>query len=190
MQTQFPNLISFQGKGNVLYQTPFTWGFFAINFFLGVLLIILNASQKRELLLDFGAMYSPLIVSGEYLRLLSAMFLHAGFVHLLFNLIGLVIFGRINERLFGRVKFFWLYVLTGISASSTSYLFNDVGISIGASGAIFGMMGAMISFFVINRRLFGKDGLNTLYGVIVLSIINLWFGATTVSYTHLRAHET
>ena len=103
MQTQFPNLISFQGKGNVLYQTPFTWGFFAINFFLGVLLIILNASQKRELLLDFGAMYSPLIVSGEYWRLLSAMFLHAGFIHLLFNLIGLVIFGRINERLFGRV---------------------------------------------------------------------------------------
>ena len=178
MQTQFPNLISFQGKGNVLYQTPFTWGFFAINFLLGVLLIILNASQKRELLLDFGAMYSPLIVSGEYWRLLTAMFLHAGFIHLLFNLIGLVIFGRINERLFGRVKFFGLYVLTGISASSTSYLFNDVGISIGASGAIFGMMGAMISFFVINRRLFGRDGLNTLYGVIILSIINLWFGAT------------
>lgn len=176
MQTQFPNIISF--KGNIFFQTPFTWGLFAINLLFGALLIFLDASQNRELLLDFGAMYSPLIVSGEYWRLLSAMFLHAGFLHLLFNLIGIIIFGRINERLFGRINFFLLYVLTGISASSTSYVFNDVGISVGASGAIFGMMGAMISFFAINRKIFGKDGLNTLYGVIILSIINLWFGTT------------
>ena len=176
MQTQFPNIISF--KGNILLQTPFTWGLFVINLLIGAVLIILDASQNRELLLSFGAMYSPLIVSGEYWRLFTAMFLHVGFLHLLFNLIGIIIFGRINERLFGRANFFILYILTGISASSTSYVLNDVAISIGASGAIFGMMGAMISFFAINRRFFGRDGLNTLYGVIVLSIINLWFGTT------------
>ena len=92
-------------------------------------------------LLRLGAKVNALIGLGEYWRLLSAMFLHADLMHLIFNMMALYILGKDIERFFGKKKFLAIYFLSGLVGSAASYLLVE-NISVGASGAIFGLMGA------------------------------------------------
>jgi rhomboid protease GluP len=127
-------------------------------------------------LLRFGAMFGPLIATGEYWRLFTAMFLHVGVTHLAVNSIGLFILGVHVERLFGHYRFAAIYLLAGLSGSVASFAFNSVGIAAGASGAIFGVLGALVAFFVVRRNMMGEMGRQTLTGLLVLLAINLFFG--------------
>ena len=125
-------------------------------------------------------MESWLIASGEYWRLFSAMFLHSGLIHLGFNVIGLLIFGHQIERLYGYARFFVIYILAGLAGSITSYAFNlssaPHAIGVGASGAVFGILGALVAFFLSNRNLLGKMGRQTLIGLLLLAAVNLAVG--------------
>lgn len=125
-------------------------------------------------------MESWLIASGEYWRLFSAMFLHSGLIHLGFNVIGLLIFGHQIERLYGYARFFVIYILAGLAGSITSYAFNlssaPHAIGVGASGAVFGILGALVAFFLSNRNLMGEMGRQTLIGLLALAAINLAVG--------------
>jgi membrane associated rhomboid family serine protease len=88
---------------------------------------------------------------GEWWRLLTAAFLHGGILHLLFNMYALYLFGPQLEAAFGHVRFAVLYVLSALGGSAVSYLFaNPVQPSLGASGAVFGILGATL---VVSRRL-------------------------------------
>ena len=128
------------------------------------------------MLLRFGAMYGPLIATGEYWRLFTAMFLHVGLTHLAINSVGLLILGMHVERLFGHYRFAAIYVLAGLFGSVASFAFNSIGIAAGASGAIFGVFGALVAFFVVRRNMMGEMGRQTLTGLMVLLAINLFFG--------------
>ena len=130
-------------------------------------------------MLRFGAMYGPFIANGEYWRLFTAMFLHVGLTHLAVNSIGLFILGVQVERLFGHYRFAAIYVLAGLSGSVASFAFNSIGIAAGASGAIFGVLGALVAFFVVRRNMMGEMGRQTLTGLLVLVAINLFFGLAT-----------
>jgi rhomboid protease GluP len=104
-----------------------------------------------QLLLEWGVNFGPFTQGGQPWRLLTAMFLHFGALHLLFNMWALVSLGRLVERLYGSGHFLLLYVMSGLAGLTLSTLLNPVGYGLGASGAVFGALGA-IPAFVLNAR--------------------------------------
>src|SRR5204862_4637739 len=97
------------------------------------------------------AMAPVLVADGEYYRLLTAAFLHAGLLHIAFNMGALYLFGPALERALGRGRFLALYLAAALGGSVASYLFSSrAALSVGASGAIFGVYGAT---FFVGRRL-------------------------------------
>jgi membrane associated rhomboid family serine protease len=97
-----------------------------------------------RVLVRLGAKYGPLMVRGEWWRLVTATFLHAGLLHIGFNLWCLVDLGPEVESLFSIQKFIVLYLVTGIFGFIVSFFWSPFGISIGASGAIVGLIGILI----------------------------------------------
>ncbi len=156
-----------------------TWALVAANLLIWLVMEATGSSQDPEVLLDFGAMFGPYIADGQYWRLFTAMFLHVGFMHLLFNSIGLLLFGGVVERLYGHVRFAATYLLAGLAGTVASYLLNDIMVGAGASGAIFGVMGAFAAFFVSSRHALGDTARQSLSGIGVLLAINLFFGFAT-----------
>lgn len=151
----------------------------AVNAVLWLLMTVAGGSTNPDVLLRFGAMFGPYIAAGEYWRLFTAMFLHVGILHLLLNSFGLLIFGRMLERLFGHTRFFTVYVISGLAGSTTSFMFNAAAVGAGASGAIFGILGALAAFFAARRDILGAVGRQNLYGILLLAGINLFIGLTT-----------
>lgn len=99
-------------------------------------------------LLDLGALFPPAIALGhQYWRLLTPMFLHAGLIHLAFNSYALYLFGFLVEDAYGKVQFTTIYFIAGFLASVTSFAFGPpIAVGVGASGAIFGLLGAWVVF--------------------------------------------
>jgi membrane associated rhomboid family serine protease len=115
-------------------------------------------SQQR--LFDLGAMFPPAIaVLGQYWRLFTSMFLHAGLLHIAFNAYALWLFGRLVEDNFGRTRFLVIYFLSGFLAGTASYAFGPCSplegcpVGVGASGAIFGVFGAFMAYNYRRRHL-------------------------------------
>lgn len=156
-----------------------------INVFLFVLMVFYQPGFSTELSIDtlvtFGAKYNMKIADGEYFRLLTAMFLHANLMHIVFNSLALRALGRDVEVFFGKAKFLIIYFVAGIIGSLGSYMFNDA-IGVGASGAIFGLLGANLYLMTINptlyKKIYGNDmlvllGINLVYGLMNPSIDNV-----------------
>ncbi|MEX2103787.1 MAG: rhomboid family intramembrane serine protease, partial [Bacilli bacterium] len=127
-----------------------------------------------------GAKYNPLIQDEQYWRLLTPIFLHIGFPHLLFNSMALYFIGPAVERIYGGFRFIFIFLLAGVMGSLASFAFTP-NLSAGASGAIFGCFGALLFFGQKHRALFfqtmGKDilfflGLNLMLGFIFPGIDN------------------
>lgn len=109
------------------------------------------------------------VADGEVYRLLTSAFLHGGIFHLLLNMYALFLFGPPLEAALGRLRFAALYLVSALGGSALSYAFAAPNQpSLGASGAVFGLLGA---FLVVNRKL-GRDS----SGVIVLLAINFAYG--------------
>jgi rhomboid protease GluP len=107
-------------------------------------------SPDNESLLNWGANFRPLILEGEWWRLISNFFLHIGILHLLFNMYALIYIGLLLEPRLGRAKFLTAYFATGVAASLTSLFWHVNTISAGASGAIFGMYGVFLALLTTN----------------------------------------
>lgn len=129
-------------------------------------------------LVHLGAIYSggalgPGIVQGQYWRLVSGMFLHAGLTHLALNMYALYLFGFLIEHTFGRIRFIGLYFLCGVMASVTSFAFGPPGVpGVGASGAIFGLLGAWVAFNYRRRGMrFNRAQLQWAIMLIVLNLV-------------------
>ncbi len=112
---------------------------------------------------------------GQYWRLLTATFLHGGIIHLLVNGLGIYVIGRQTEYVYGTGRFVAVYFVSGLSGSVLSYAFNAAP-AVGASGALFGIVGALSVFFYTTRNLLGEFSRSQLQGMIVLVVINLFFG--------------
>ncbi|HMV09400.1 MAG TPA: rhomboid family intramembrane serine protease [Cyclobacteriaceae bacterium] len=105
-------------------------------------------SFKTVDLLNWGANYGPLTKGGDWWRLLTNVFLHGGLMHVLMNTFGLLFVGVFIEPLLGKAKFIMVYLLTGILASVASIAWYEATVSIGASGAIFGLYGLFLAFML------------------------------------------
>ena len=96
-------------------------------------------------LIEVGAKYTPLLLDGEWWRLVTTMFIHIGFLHLMMNSLALYFLGTLVERMYGSLRFFGIYVVAGITGSIVS-IWTNLSIGAGASGAIFGLFGALLYF--------------------------------------------
>jgi len=106
---------------------------------------------RPEQYLVFGANFAPLTTAGEWWRLFASTFVHFGIVHLAFTMWALWDSGRLAERLFGPAAFAALYVFAGLAGSSASMFWNQETISGGASGAVFGVFGALLAYMTVER---------------------------------------
>ncbi|MGE8204512.1 rhomboid family intramembrane serine protease [Heyndrickxia sp. NPDC080065] len=150
----------------------FSYVFLAIQIAMFIVLEMTGGSTNSENLIRFGAKFNPLILDGEWWRFITPIFLHIGILHLLMNSLALYYLGPTVERIFGRMRFVWIYLFSGFSGSLASFLFSS-HLSAGASGAIFGCFGALLYIGATNPKLFFRTmGKN----VIVVIIINLVFG--------------
>lgn len=152
-----------------------TWVFMAINILVWVAVTIVGSSQDPETLIRFGAKVNALIVAGEYWRFITPIFVHSGLLHLVFNLYALYAIGADVERLFGHVPFAALYLISGFGGVLASFAFNN-RLSVGASGAIFGLVGALGTYFARHRQAFGQAGRRQLLNIIAITAYNLVFG--------------
>lgn len=116
-----------------------------------------GSSQDAEYMLCMGAVYEPYVIQNhEWYRLISHFFLHFGFSHLANNMMSLLILGYSVELSMGKVRYIILYFMSGILAGITSILYNvyigQESISCGASGAIYGLMGALLVLLIVGNR--------------------------------------
>ncbi len=138
-----------------------------------IMFLITGMGNDTGVLIKYGANLDVLVKNGEYYRLLTSMFLHSGLLHLFFNMYALYIIGPQVESFFGKTKYLIIYLLSGISGSLLSVAFNVNTVSVGASGAIFGLFGALLYFGYNYRGYLGNVIKSQILPVV---IINLIFG--------------
>lgn len=154
-----------------------------INVVVFIILEIMGQTENVVFMMEHGAMYPPYISErGEYWRLFTATFMHFGFGHLLNNMVMLVAAGRILERALGKIKYLILYLAAGVGGCVLSYWQmmqnGDYGVSAGASGSIFGIIGALAWVVIINK---GKYETLTGKGMIGMIILSLYYGVSTAN---------
>ena len=147
----------------------------------------LAASENDQVLRRLGAKANDLILQGDYWRLITAMFLHAGLLHIAFNGYALLIFGQQVERFYGWARFLAIYFVAGLAGSIASFAFSRAD-SVGASGAIFGVLGALGAFFWIHRRLLGAMARTQLWNALAIAGLNLVLGVSQSGAIDNLAH--
>lgn len=150
-----------------------TYGIIGINIIVYIFTALLSQNifdSDINVLIYLGAKYNPLIRSGEFYRLVTCMFLHGGIVHLGLNMYALYSIGPLVERIYGRTKYIIIYFVSGIISSLFSFMFSE-GVSIGASGAIFGLLGTVLIFAIKMKETIGRDFLRNIASVIIANLI-------------------
>lgn len=135
-----------------------------------------------QVLVDMGALYGPLtVLRDEWWRLGTAMFLHGGMTHLLMNMFSLYLIGRGAEMYFDTKSYLSIYIFSGLIGGLISLYVHPASVGVGASGAIFGVFGALAGFFLAYKeqiatqsKAFMKD-----FGIII--VINLVIGLSIES---------
>jgi len=137
---------------------------------------------------DYGAQANALVLQGEYWRIFTAMFLHAGIFHIGLNMLSLFFIGRVVEIMYGKWRYLTIYLLAGIFGG-ISFLFLSPGeVAVGASGAIFGVFGALGVFYIVNRRAMGSFGGGAISNWIFWLVLNLVLGIAPGSNIAIWAH--
>ena len=156
-------------------QFPGTYSLIAITLvvFLGQFLSV--ELLQFDWLLEMGAKSGPEILSGEIWRFITPIFLHVTIPHVLINMYSLYAIGPAVERFFGTARFVAVYLLCGIAGVILSLAFSPHP-SAGASGAIFGLLGALGAFLYLHRGLFGRFGRIQLRQIVLVALLNLGLG--------------
>ncbi|HEY3913898.1 MAG TPA: rhomboid family intramembrane serine protease [Verrucomicrobiae bacterium] len=139
---------------------------------------------------SWGANYGPLTINGgQWWRLLTCCFLHGGFLHVLLNMYVLYQVGQLVEKLFGNWFYLFIYLACGICASLTSLWIHPAITSAGASGAIFGLYGALVGYLI--REHSGLPGIlarPVLQSAAIFIIFNLFFGFINNAESSVAGH--
>jgi len=156
-------------------RAPITYGLIAINIAVFLWCALQPDPFSSQSLVDLGATYGWYIASrGEWWRVITGMFLHGGFTHIALNMFSLYIVGKVAEELFGRGEYLLLYFASGIVGASASVMMHPEGLSVGASGAIFGIFGAIAGYALAYRHALGerfKRFMREFGGVLILNLI-------------------
>jgi rhomboid protease GluP len=177
------NNLRIDGEKTILKDKPFiTLGLIGINIVMYIITAYLSFVYAKgsifnsdiNVLILLGAKVNDLIAGGEYFRLVSSMFLHGGLMHLGVNMYSLYAIGPMVERVYGKKKYLAIYFFAGICSSIFSYSFSS-SVSIGASGAIFGLLGAVLVFAIKSK---GKTGIGFIKSILSVILINIIIGIT------------
>ena len=122
-------------------------------------------------LIYYGANVGSLVKNGEVYRLITYMFLHGGFAHIFFNMYSLYIVGPRVEDFFGKWKFLLIYMFSGITGGLLSIALNGEVISVGASGAIFGLFGALLYFGYNYRGYIGSIIRSQILPIVIYNLL-------------------
>ena len=145
--------------------------------FIAMVLASKGIDFPGAILEHFGANFGPDTLSGQWWRLVTYMFLHGGVMHILFNMWCLWDLGALCESLYGRWTFGAIYLTTGIAAGLASVGWNPLVLSVGASGAIFGLAGALIASFYLGEFSLPNIAIKgTLRSLVIFAVFNLVFG--------------
>jgi rhomboid protease GluP len=150
----------------------------ALNVIVFFVLEMIGNTQDADFMLKWGAVYAPYVVQQhEYYRLLTAVFLHFGPEHLFNNMLLLLFLGETLEQEVGSVKFLYIYLGSGIFANVVS-LWADIQsgqavVSAGASGAIYGVIGAILFIVLVNK---GRLEYITLRRLLFMIALSLYYG--------------
>ena len=158
-------------KINAVFKNKFpmiTYWLIAVNVILYVIPILFG--QYNDLINNYSV-WGPAIREGQYYRLLTGIFLHGGILHLLFNCYALYVIGAQVENFLGRIKFIIIYLVSGITGALFSVIFGGNFASIGASGAIFGLLGALVYFGYHYRVYLGTVIKSQIIPLIVLNLL-------------------
>ena len=147
-----------------------TYLLIALNVILYVIPVLTNS---YDTIINNFCVYGPLIKAGQYYRIITGAFLHGGILHLAFNCYALYVIGSQLESYLGKVRYLIIYLFSAVTASLFSMIFNS-NPSIGASGAIFGLMGALV-YFGYHYRVYLGNVLKS--QIIPLILFNLLIGA-------------
>lgn len=143
-------------------------------------LSFLGMTEDPGFLLNHGAMYVPYVLEqGEYYRLVTCIFLHFGFDHLMSNMIMLAVVGWNLEFEIGRIKFLIIYFISGLGGNLVSAWWDIhtdyFAVSAGASGAVFGIIGALLYIAIRNH---GQLGNVSGRGLLFMAALSLYYGFT------------
>ncbi|MED3993253.1 rhomboid family intramembrane serine protease [Peribacillus frigoritolerans] len=137
-----------------------------------VFVLVLFPAFPGNLLFYYGTGVNLYIADGQWWRLITPIFLHSTFTHLLFNGFSLAIFGPFLEKLLGAFKFSIFFLSTGILANIATFLINPLTYNhVGASGAIFGLLGFFLYLVLFNKTNFTNNERNTVYTLTGIAII-------------------
>jgi rhomboid protease GluP len=136
--------------------------------------------NETDLPVCYGLKVNELILDGQWWRLIAPVFLHANLLHIGFNMYALYVLGPELERHFGHWQFLALYLLSGFAGVVLSFLLTP-NASLGASTAVFGLLGAQGAFVYLNRKLFGRRAQAMLRSIVNIAVINLLIGLATPS---------
>ena len=167
------------------YQVALAGGAYSIH---DILANIFADTQNADILIRYGAKTNDAIIAGQYWRFITPIFLHANILHVGLNMLNFFILGLFIERLFGHLRFLLIYLLTGVISIIASFYFAPQDISVGASGAIFGLVGAYSIFILIHRRAFSRGGIPAIAWLVVIIGLNLGIGLiipNVDNYAHL-----
>ena len=159
----------------------------AVNIILFLLAEIISGSTlDTSVLVTWGGAYVPYLEEGQYWRLLTSMFMHSGIRHLLNNMLLLYVLGAVLEDLLGSLRFAALYLLGGLGAGAAAWQYylsrGEMVVSVGASGAVFAVMGALL-FIVIYHR--GRVRGLSLRQMMVMLLFSLYFGFTSADVSNI-----
>jgi rhomboid protease GluP len=151
-----------------------------INVLVFVAMVLSGVSPMEptlQQLVTWGANLAPLSLGSQPWRMLASNYVHIGLIHIFFNMWCLWNLGRLAERIFDRWIYLLVYTASGISGSLASLWWHPQGIGAGASGAIFGLAGALIAVLYLGKLPISKDALKpTLKSLISFAAYNLFFG--------------
>ena len=163
--------------------TPITYTLILINIVIWLCMILYLNRFSDVKLLEVGGLVHFNVVHGEWYRLISSMFLHFNFEHILMNMLSLFIFGKIVESIIGSWRMLIIYIISGLYGNFVSLSFNTSTISVGASGAIFGLIGSIFVIMYLSKNFNKKMIGQLLIALVVLIVFSLF-----MSNINIMAH--
>ncbi|MFH0993739.1 MAG: rhomboid family intramembrane serine protease [bacterium] len=165
--------------------TPMTMGLIIINLVM-FMITIASGGFELENLVRLGAMVPAFVSDGEYYRILSSMFLHGGWLHFVMNMMALYYLGMAMERGIGSYRYFALYMLSGLGGSFAIVLFGaPYDVTIGASGALFGIMAGMLYITFRRKNWFTPASNRSIRTMMILNLAITFLVSSISVYGHL-----
>lgn len=162
----------FHHKGNeLLKRSPVSCTLILINSIV-YLIILINGGPTVLNLIKFGGLHMYTIETGEYHRLLFTIFLHGSTMHFLFNtFFGILIIGAALEKLIGSVKFFLVYIVSGLASSFAVLMMSNDVLTVGASGAIYGTLGLFLYIIIFKKEMLSITDRLFIRNLLIINLI-------------------